>query len=83
MTYLVFDTQADADAAMAIVNREKGFADKRTATSTWDTPRQRMDGKWVFEAPEPAVVAKITVPHSIEAKQDNWFPVVDSMEATS
>jgi hypothetical protein len=85
MTYhLVFDTEAEAGAALAIVNREKGFSDPRTLTSTWAEPRQRAtDGKWVFEAPEPEIVAKITVPHSIEAMQDDWFPVVDSMTAAS
>jgi hypothetical protein len=75
MTYhLVFNTEADKDAALATVNRLKGFSDLRTLTSTWDTPKQRMDGKWTFEAPEPEIVAQITVPHTVEAKQDDWFP---------
>ena len=77
--YAVLDTKADADAAMAIVNREKGFSDPRTMTSTWATPRQRMDGKWVFLAPEPEVVAKITQPHTIEPLEPAWFPVPEQL----
>jgi hypothetical protein len=75
MTYhLVFDTEAEKDAALAIVNSAKGFSDPRTLTDIWDTPKQRMDGKWTFEAPEPEIVAQITVPHTVETKQDDWFP---------
>ena len=81
MTYhLVFATEAEAAAALAIVNSLKGFSDPRTLTSTWDTPRQRAtDGKWTFEAPEPEIVAQITVPHTVETKQDDWFPVVEQV----
>jgi len=78
--YLVFDTEAEAAAALATVNRLKGFSDPRTLTSTWATPKQRAtDGKWTFEAPEPEIVAKITVPYTVEAKQPDWFPVVEQM----
>jgi hypothetical protein len=74
--YLVFATQADADAAMAIVDREKGFDYPRTMTRTWAMPRQRAtDGKWVFVAPEPDVVAKITPAPVIEAQTPDWFPL--------
>jgi hypothetical protein len=73
--HLVFATEAEAVAALATVNRLKGFSDPRTLTSTWAVPRQRAtDGKWTFQAPEPEIVAQITVPHSIETKQDDWFP---------
>jgi hypothetical protein len=77
--FIVCDTQADAKAALAVVDREKGFSDPRTMTSTWAIPRQRMDGKWAFPAPEPDVVAKITVPHTVEDKQDDWFPAVNEV----
>jgi hypothetical protein len=72
--HLVFATEAEAVAALATVNRLKGFSDPRTLTSTWAVPRQRMDGKWTFEAPEPEVVAKINVPHTVEPMQPDWFP---------
>jgi hypothetical protein len=73
--FVVCDTQADAAAAMAIVDREKGFDYPRTKTRTWAIPRQRAtDGKWVFVAPEPDVVAKITPAPVIEAETPDWFP---------
>ena len=72
--YIVTATQSDADAALVPINVAKGFSDTRTKTSTWAVPRQRMDGKWVFEAPEPELRALITVPHTIEPMADDWFP---------
>ena len=80
--YIVTATQSDADAALVPINVAKGFSDPRTKTSTWDIPRQRAtDGKWVFEAPEPELRALITVPHTVEPMQDDWFPAPEQPPA--
>jgi hypothetical protein len=77
MTFcLVFDSPAEGVTAMKQIDDAQGFSDQRTQTRTWAPLWQRAtDGKTVCEAPiDPGVLAKITVPYTVEAKQDDWFP---------
>lgn len=56
-------------------------------TSSWDTPRQRVDGKWVITHPkhhtaarDPQALQRLTVAlgHVVEEEADNgWWPEAD------
>ncbi len=72
---LVFDTEAEANAAVKILNNRMGFSDPRTATMTFAVPQQRLDGKWTIPLPYPDWQSWLAaVPYTVEEKQDDWFP---------
>jgi hypothetical protein len=73
--YLVFAAGVVAATAMRQIDDARGFSDKRTITTTWAIIETRItDGKSVFQAPPKEWRAAITVPYTVEAKQDDWFP---------
>lgn len=65
MNYLVFDSEAEANAANTAISETMGFTGSITAS--WAEPRQRLDSKWVFAAPP------IEHTHNIEEYQPDWF----------
>jgi hypothetical protein len=80
--YFVFDLPADARTAMQQIDDARGFSDPRTKTATWAIIKTRAtDGKNVFPAPPQQWRAAITVPYTVEEKQDDWFPVVEQLPA--
>ena len=80
--YLVFATQADANAAMRQINDFCGFSDPHTMTVTWATIETRAtDGKSVFQAPPEERRVAITVPYTIEASRPDWFPTPEQLPA--
>lgn len=40
-----------------VVGKCNGVDNPQGVTTTWDVPRQRMDGKWVFAHPEAGAMA--------------------------
>lgn len=55
------------NAASLAKNTESGF------TTAWATPRQRVDGHWVFPSPGPAFLDGVVF-HSVEPFDPAWFP---------
>jgi hypothetical protein len=55
------------NAASLVKNTENGF------TTSWATPRQRIDGRWVFPSPGAAILSGLSV-ESVEPFDPAWFP---------
>lgn len=81
--YLVFDTDADATAALAQLDARDamGFANPATVSSTWDVIRHRAtDGKPVFRKPDDQwmhfILDKLdgSKPYTVEPLAEDWFP---------
>jgi hypothetical protein len=85
MNFLVFDTQADAQVNEGIIcvnigcditgrNAHTGELEPdKQKTTCWAEPVQRLDGKWVFQAPEMKYMAGVS-DHTVEAYDSAWFP---------
>jgi hypothetical protein len=57
------------NAASRVKDTENGF------TTSWATPRQRIDGRWVFPSPGAAFLDGVVF-HSVEPFDPTWFPAV-------
>ena len=68
MKYLVFETQADADAAEKAISANMGFCEHCSSTKRWDVPRQIADGRWVIQSWDD---------NGVEASED-WFATQSS-----
>ena len=97
MLYYVFETEEIAEGAeqyisqlggvpIPSINAETGEIDtKAVMTERWATPKQRLDGKWVFPyvgdekvSQYPSSVASYfeeNFPNTKEEYNENWFPV--------
>lgn len=82
MTYLVFDTQLQAQTALAQiwvnqqplieVNAATGLPVEHPVTTAWAVEQQRLDSKWCFAKPEVADMADVT-DYVEEEYSDTWF----------
>lgn len=80
MKYRVFDTEAEAIAAEAIIAQEIGCAKvgvnaktglpapEAQLTERWAIPQQILDGRWVFPSPNE---------EGIESEESWWPPQED------
>ena len=73
MNYNVFDTQEEADTAQeACFQAWKASHPATTGywsnTTSWNLPKQRLDGKWVY-----AVCPEGDQGHSQETYDPSWF----------
>lgn len=73
-----------------VVGKAAGHDDPQGVTTTWDVPRQRLDGKWTIVHPEAHPSASFVVspgvslvdflvaglPGSIEDEAEGWWPVL-------
>ena len=75
MKYLVFTTEQDAIAAELIIRQALGYSkpgvnaltgelDNSVLTTSWATPQQITDGRWVFPSPDET---------GVEA-EESWWP---------
>lgn len=96
--FYVYDTEATAQAAVQWINAAGGLprigknakngqpAPDKCKTEVWAIPRQRLDGKWVFERvpkkdrdqvpPSKQQEFNTTFPHVIETESPAWWPVL-------
>lgn len=61
----------------------------KAKTERWAMPRQRMDGKWVFEKVPDSILATVpdevkeyyntTFSHKIETATDDWWPTIETI----
>ena len=99
MEYYVFDTEATAIAAEAMIcqlgqtpvtgiNAATGLPEPtKQKTERWAIPRQRLDGKWVFQRVPEAMRANIpqpqqsafdaAYPHTVETESPEWWPQLE------
>ena len=99
--FYVFDTEQTAvDAELYIrqvgkmpivgINAATGEPQPTKAkTERWAMPRQRMDGKWVFEKIPDSILASVpnevkqyynnTFPHTIETASPEWWLIIDDI----
>lgn len=77
----------------AIVGKRDGVDDPTGVTSTWDVPRQRLDGRWVVTHPEEHPMQDYVLPSgdtvlayvmaepldaaTIEDEAPGWWPVAE------
>jgi len=75
MKYLVFNTEAEAEAAEAVISQSMGYpqagvsalsgdAEPMVITERWAIPRQIVDGRWIIPSPDD---------QGVEAS-DDWVP---------
>jgi hypothetical protein len=77
--WILFASQAEAEQADHQISVAAGFTDPKTATMRWAVPVELVDGRWGFPAPDLKYRAAVTVPHTVEPMQADWFPVVEQM----
>ena len=81
MSYYITDTKAQAQAQEVAdhaecVAEKNGLPEGHWATTTaWDTPRQRLDGKWIRTFCPCSTATGRTI--ETDPKDGTWFPVDD------
>ncbi len=71
-SYLIYPTLADALADAALIYQALHLTPSHHKTTTWDIPRQRLDGKWIILAPSAAVIDTLGQP-VVEHYAPEWF----------
>ncbi len=89
--FLVFDSEADANKALAVINGSYDYPSykydekldaQKLETSAWAIPRQRYpDNKWVFHRAEEkkAIVTAQEYGFIEEQFQPTWFPCIEDI----
>lgn len=71
-TYLVFETQDQADAVQAKIASNMGLG--ADTTKAWAIPQMRVDKKWVFQKPDDRYLENGTAYAEAEYSAD-WFSI--------
>ena len=88
--YYVFNTQSIAQSACDYIDQKAGLpwieyseSGKEIRTEHWDTPKQRVDGKWIVSrlssiyshlyTQDDVNYFNATFPYSLEVYTETWF----------
>jgi hypothetical protein len=79
MAYLVFATEPDAQAALAVINDNMGFPSSSGTTTTWSDIYFSVDNTWFFEEPDAPYMVGVPATYTeVETPPQRYYPPTDN-----